>query len=755
MRSPLRRRCLAALVAVSVLGMVPGAAAVSPETDAGGGRLLIFAMPGLTWADVAAHDLPALEEFFDQAALADLAPRGVSPRSGPGDAYLTISAGARATTVPGIDGQVLALQEQSSGSSAGEIYSRRTGLVPDGKFASLNWPALEQANALQPYDAELGLLAETLQQEGVRTAVIGNADGTDAVGSSHERQLALALADTGGVVADGALRRDLLRDDPSAVFGVRLDIAAVAGSFEEVWGGPEDREERVVLVEASDMARTLRYWPVVDAGRYATLWAEALADSDRMFARLMVGVDPSRDTVMVLAPYNRTDSRDLTAVAMRAPGARQGYLESASTQRVGFLTLVDVAPTVLEVFGVARPVEMEGRPAEIAGSGASLGARIDRLVSLNEASRFRERLLVPTTVAIVLTMVLVAAGTVAVIAGRWGPRWRRILAFTALAVLAAFPITYLARAFDLEDLGLTFYWGFLIAASLLVAGAAWAAGVRTRRPWAGLAVVLSLVAAVLVGDVVTGSRLSLSATFGYSPTGNSRLYGISNYSYGQLSAAVCLLAAIVAAPGGSRRRWIAVTMLVATLVVLGVPVWGSDVGGILAFTPTILVFVALVMRRRIRLRTVLAGGAASAAAVVAFGLLDLARAPQERAHLGRLFERLGNEGLEPLFSIVERKLLANLQVSVSSFWVAAIPVAAGFWFFLAHHRPRPLDPVRERLPTLGAGLAAALVAGVLGTLVNDSGAIVGGVVATVVAASLANLVLMEPAKPPAPASEAA
>jgi hypothetical protein len=736
---------LIGVLAVAALS-APAAAAQAGRSDDRPGRMLIVSMPGLTWADVAGHDLPALEEFFASAGLADLAPRGVSPRSGPGDAYLTISAGTRAATAASIDGQVLALEEQSSGSSAGEIFARRTGLTPDGKFASLNWPALVQVNAREPYNAVLGLLAETLEREGIGTAVIGNADGTDALGSSHERQVALALAGTNGVVADGALRRDLLRDDPSAIFGVRLDIAAVAEAFRQVWSPQPGGRGTVVLVEASDLARTLRYWQMVDAERYATLWAESLSDSDDLFATLMAEVDPSRDTVMVVAPYNRMDSRDLTVAALRVPGGQPGYLQSASTQRPGFLTLVDIAPTVLDTFGVERPVEMEGRPAEVSPSGASLESRIERLVSLNEASRFRERLLVPTTVAIVLTMVLVAAGTVTVLAGRWGPRWRRLLGFAALADLAVFPVSYLARAFDLEELGVTFYWCFVIAAALVVAAAAWAAIARTGRPWAGLAVVLSVVALVLVGDVVTGSRLSLSAAFGYSPTGNSRLYGISNYSYGQLSAATCLLAAILAARGdGLKGRWAAIAMLVATLVVLGIPIWGADVGGILAFTPTILVFVAVVLRRRIRPRTVLAAGGATVAAVTAFGLLDLARPAAERAHLGRLFERVGDEGLGPLISIVERKLLANLQVSVSSFWVAAIPVAVGFWFFLVHFRSRPLNPVWDRLPTLGAGLAAALVAAVLGSLVNDSGAIVGGVAATVLTASLAHLVLVEPA----------
>src|SRR3546814_2164591 len=94
--------------------------------------MFVMSVPGLTWTEIERYDLPNLEAFFATAGLADLAPRGVSARSGPGDAYLTISAGSRATTERSVDGKVLALDDLSSGSAAGEIFRRRTGLVPDG-----------------------------------------------------------------------------------------------------------------------------------------------------------------------------------------------------------------------------------------------------------------------------------------------------------------------------------------------------------------------------------------------------------------------------------------------------------------------------------------------------------------------------------------------------------------------------------------------------------------------------------------------
>ena len=744
-------RLLLAAVTLSVgLAGPSQPATAAPTDDPATGRLLVVSMPGLTWEEVAEADLPALEGFLDDAAMADLAPRGVHPRSGPGDAYLTISAGTRATTERLVDGQVLALDEQSSGSAAGEIFRRRTGITPSGPFVSLSWPALVRANDDRPYDAELGALADALTEADVSTSAIGNADGTDSIGVSYERQVGLALASGEGVVDRGELGKGLLVDDPSRPFGKRLDHEALVEGFREAWATAATPDGGVVLVEASDLARAMRYRALVTASRYDAIRATALEEADELLAALLAEVDPDQDAVLLVAPYNLPGDRNLTAIALRSPEGEPGYLMSASTQRSGFLTLVDVAPTILDRFGVARPVSMEGRPAEVVGSRASVEERVDHLVTLNDASRYRERLLTPTTLVVVLLLALVAAGTAVVVAGGRSARWRRGVALAALVDLALLPVSYVARAFPLEDRGLGFYWAVVAGGALMAAGLATWLGRRTGREHLPLQLVLALVALVLVGDVMTGSRLSLNAAFGYSPTGNSRLYGISNYSYGQLATAACLLAAFVAASWPTRRgRLAALGMLGATLVVIGFPTWGADVGGVLAFTPTILVFAAVVLRRRIRLRALVAGAIATLAAVVAFGFLDLARPASERAHLGRLFERIGDEGIGPLLSIVQRKLIANLEVSTSSFWVAAIPIALAVWVLVRRHPTRPLERLRAGIPTIDAGLAATVVAAILGSLLNDSGAIVGGVAAMVLTAALVHLLMVHEA-PPAP-----
>lgn len=741
--SRLAGRVGAAVVALGLTVGLLGSPASAKSGPPPARRLLVFSVPGFAWTEADSMRLPAFDRLFRNSAVADLAPRSVFASARRGDAYLTVSAGTRATADPLNDGQQLGRDERLAGSAAGEVFARRSGHASDRPFLSVGWPTLQRLNAAQPYDAELGLLADTLQDAGIGAHAVGNADGSEIPGAATERAAGLAMARGDGSIS-GDLSPRLLDEDPTQAFGVRTDIDATADAFARLWGDKGTDARAVVLVEASDLARTIRYRDLVDAARFEELRHEALQDADRLLARLLAHVDPERDAVLVVSPYQARGPASLLVTALRRPGSSSGYLKSASTQRKGIVTLVDVAPSILDTMGVRRPVAMEGRPFEVVQSRASLDARRNHLVTVNESSRFRERLLFPTTLVLVLVLGFVAGMTTAAVAGGGLTRWRPAIAFAALADLAVLPLSYLARAFPLQDLGSVFYWAFIVTGALVVAALARQLARWKRQPDLALASVAALVLVVPLLDAVTGSHLHLGSAFGYSPTGNSRLYGISNYSFAQVAAAGLVLAALVAARGERRHRVAAVAILGVVLVVLGVPTWGSDVGGVLAMVPTIGVFAALLFGWRVRLRIIALAGLATLVVVGGFGLLDLARPAGERAHLGRLFERIGAEGIQPLLSTIQRKLAANARVSTSSFWVAAIPVGGLFLGFLRWWSPPPLAAITRRIPPLRAALGAGLTVAVLGSLVNDSGAIVGGVIFLVLAASVAALAVELP-----------
>ena len=114
--------------------------------------------------------------------------------------------------------------------------------------------------------------------------------------------MGLAASTGDGVVPAGELDADLLARDPSRPFGQRLDLDQVVRRFENAWDDPAGRTGGLVVVEASDLARSMRYRDRVDLARYEELRRQAWSDTDRLVARLLDQVDPQRDAVLMVAP---------------------------------------------------------------------------------------------------------------------------------------------------------------------------------------------------------------------------------------------------------------------------------------------------------------------------------------------------------------------------------------------------------------------------------------------------------------------
>ena len=237
-----------------------------------------------------------------------------------------------------------------------------------------------------------------------------------------------------------------------------------------------------------------------------------------------------------------------------------------------------------------------------------------------------------------------------------------------------------------------------------------------------MAALLGLLLALQIGDVMTGSHLQIATVFGYSPTVGGRFAGFGNLSFGQVATAAILLAGILAHLLG--RRWgvrAALAILAVTLVADGMPIWGSDVGGVLAAVPAFSLVALRLTGRRVSVPRFLALGGGAVAAVVAFGLLDLSRPAPQRTHLGRLLEQMGQDGLGPLTDAIIRKIGANLAVLPTSVWVPLVPSVLAFLAWLAWGKSPRLEMLRARAPELQPAFVGVLVAAALGFALNDSG----------------------------------
>jgi hypothetical protein len=790
------RRVVALVVAsvVVLLGVVAhgdvGASPSGSEEDPSFGtvdRVLVFSVPTLAWDELEGAGASNLEGFLAKASIAGLSVRSVSRLTTATDAYATLNAGTRAEGTPlaqlafvagsrqagGLDeyGDPLEVPNEAfseeeppdapevlieappsdasepptstdagSGGTVGtpmaEEFARRSGVSPEvGEVFNFGIVSMTEVNDRLLYGAEVGALGDALDDAGVSRAVVANGDhgeGSDIV--DFRREASVGLFDADGLVEHGMVGRDLLVDDAEAPYGTRLDNDEVLGSFENMWG-----DRSVVLVEASDMVRAEDAKSLSTDSQADRQRREAIGRSDELFGKLMEKVDPTRDAVIVVAPYAEDGGTSLTVVGVGAPGVRPGLLSSGSTRRAGHVQTVDIAPTILSLVGLEPPSSMEGTPMESVDAADSAGweARRDRLITVNEGALFRDRTVGFASAVFVVAQLLLWVGAwYSMTRGR--RRSHDLMEVATLGVLLWLPATFLAGALPFHRWGGPAYWAFVVLVSI---GAAFLVWRLTRKTLVDpLMVTLAIVVGLLSIDVAIGGPLQLNTVFGYTPTVAGRFDGMGNPAFSMFAAASIILAALVAHRiGGRRGAWAGAGLLAWAVVLDGTPFLGADVGGALTMVPAAAVTTSMLMGWKIRFRTIVIWGAAAVAVVVGLGLVDLARPATQRTHLGRLLADIGANGFDAFLTVVLRKLDANLSVLLHSVWSLMVPVVFASIAIVFWRSPGRLRTIQERIPEERAAVAGLLVAMLLGFALNDSGIAVPGMMLGVVSASLVHL----------------
>jgi hypothetical protein len=684
-------------------------------------KVLLVGLPGLRWDDVGTGAMPTLDRLAAGGAVAAMSVRTRSDTPTVSEGYASLGAGSRVQTGPAADAAV-------------------------GRDGAVVVPAASEirAGAGRHLPTRPGVLGDALHAAGRRTAVVGTADLAPGLSElsipghpNVARPAAVALMDSAGVVDAGSVSAaELLVDDNRAPFGQRADGEAVAARTLAALAAAD-----VVLVDPGDLARSAALTQIDAAEVYVERTrTAALKSADELIGRLHAGLPPGTLLLVVSVTPPAAEWR-LTPVVVSGAGVAGGYLHSPSTRRLGLVTLTDLAPTVLDALGAPIPDALTGRPLRYAPAPAAVPDRLDRLVRLDRDGAWRERVWLPVTTVFIVAQVGLWFLTGFAVFSRtpWVP-WTG-LRLAAIAV-AAFPLaTLLLRALPnvarLGNAGLT----VLVALDLAVVAAAWRA---RRRPLSPLSWILGVMVALLVADVATGARLQLAGILGYSPQTASRWFGIGNTAFGVLAGATLLLAGLHVAHGPRRREaLVTVAALVAVVTFVdGAPFLGADVGGVVTLVPVGGLALLALAGGRLTWRRAAAVGGATAGALAVLTAADLLRPPESRTHLGRLASETLNSGDGSLFATLARRAEVTLDVVTQNFWTAVTPVIAVLVLVALLRMPWARIRVPPGTP-IRVGLLAALVAGLLGMAVNDSGVIVVAMVMVCVGPVLALMALTE------------
>jgi cell division protein FtsW (lipid II flippase) len=417
--------------------------------------------------------------------------------------------------------------------------------------------------------------------------------------------------------------------------------------------------------------------------------------------QLAEGLGPD-DLLIAVAAGARAD-QELLPVGIAGPGY-DGNLTSASTRTDGVIVSTDIAPTVLEHFGVAVPDEVNGSVITSDGDRdpeavEDLQSRLDHRPSRDEV------VLLPLMIWLALT------GLAALV---WRtPGARVALRLLALAVCWAPAILLVLAAPDAGPLASALAVGIGAPALALITD-------RALSACAGLALAAGITVAAYAVDVVAGSPLTALSVLGPNPGAGVRFFGIGN----ELEAILTTLTLIGTGAWLETRRGIdrrrAVTWFVGVALVAAAAFapgrFGADVGAaiVLGVGAATAAVIALGLERGRAILVVAGGGAAALVALVA---IDAATGG---AHLSRSVLGAGEAG--DVVDVFDRRI----RLMVHTFTHPVYPellVACGALLIAGAIRRRRVSAWFGDRWAARAGYLGAVAGVLLGTVANDSGSV--------------------------------
>lgn len=708
-------------------------------------RVLVISLPATSWADIKRGNSPNLAKLLADSAVADMVTRAAGRKSSIQGGYTAFGAGGRASAVTPLAPQAFEPSEPYGDSTAGDVYRQRTGVTATTGIVHLGIEALVQENADGLYDPDIGALGDALAKAGIPRAVVANGDGAQPVVDDplpeYQRSAVNALMTHDGTVPGGSVGDELLTSDPHAPFGVRMDNGTAFRAFDAAW-----RTGGVVLVEGSDLLRADLASDFLTPEQLGVQKADALRRTDALVGRVLGEVDPRHDAVFVVSPASPRKGPGLAVTGIRAPGVAPGLLRSATSRRTGFVYVIDIAPTILQLLGISPPAKMEGRVMEVRG-GVSRDGRVDFLIHANQDAVFRDsKVAAANNIAVILAAVLALACAFVVAQSSRGARATR---FLSLAVLGYLFATYVAALLHFgRSASALAYYGFLIAGAIVLA--ALCSVPRRRHPYLPLGLALAATVALHVADLLSGARLELNTVFGYSATVGIRVSGQGNLTFAQLVAAVLLLAGLVVwRRPGRRAVYAVIVMLGVTLLVMAGPPWGGDFGAAIAGAPAFGLFAWMLLGRTIRVRTVAILGGILVAAGLLVGFADLMRPKDQQTHVGRFFDQVANGGAGDFFLTMRRKLSENMQALTQTRLIWILPIVAVLVVYLWRASNGQVRRVFTEVRVVRQMLLALVVAAVLGYALNDSGIAIPSLMALVFECAVVYVALARPQEPSA------
>ena len=492
----------------------------------------------------------------------------------------------------------------------------------------------------------------------------------------------------------------LLRANETLGYGLRLgslaDALAGRGVTVSAGGGPFADCVAVTGDGTVGRAKTLTATEgqcfIWDAG-------PDVAAADGLLGRAADQIARLHGRLLILSPFagdaEYARGERLTPVLEWGEGIPPGLLRSPSTRRAGLVVNTDFAPTIAAYYGVRRD-DFTTRPfGEVWAVTTAPDAEHQVQALESEAVRQAGGMKVLPYLAISLAVWMIAGTALAL--------WRRLPPFWPVVP----PALLIALVFGTSMPSLAVWFGVILAAALVL--------IHRTGPRAVTLLLLTVLASVLIGDMLTGSGLMQRGLLGYSAIEGARYYGIGNEAMGALIGALLVATARLWRPFG-RARVSLLLLLGVVALLLGSA--GAKAGGLLVSLASFGTLGFTLLGGRWSWRTALLLGAGTITLLTLAAVGDSSGLLGAHSHMGEAVRRIQAGGWSEAGDIVARKLAVDGRLAFHSAW--ACPLWGGLLCLALIWHRRRAGTTQER---------AMRVAGMVGitacVALNDAGVVAG------------------------------
>lgn len=633
--------------------------------------------------------------------------------------YANIGFGARSNvSIQDIDIQTKTKENEP-------IFKRRTSHVPfEANNLLINTLKLNNLN--NDYTAVEGSLATTLIKNNKKISLIGNADDDLLM----YRPSGLIAMDFWGRIQNAKIA-DTNIQDSSMPYGIRTNYNKVLKYTKQSY-----KENDLTIVELSDYYRLDNYEANLNEISYNKIHDKITGFTNGYFKKLF-SILGENDRVYIVSPYPKnkdfSEKRRMTPVVVIDKNYTQGLLKSSTTRRDGIVANVDIPVDILNFFNI-KDSNMNGRVFEFEKFNNPIQFLSKELNSIVANYVMR----VPVLYNYAMFQILIWILILIALKLKDGKLNKNLDILFKLLMSALFFPTILL----INPIIQTQNWiqTLIVICVLTIISVFIILKIKSEKIkiffW------LSFLTAILILiDTILGQNMIKRSLFGYDAMIGARYYGVGNEYMGTIIGSTLIYVSCLL-QNNKIKKWFASFILLITMIIIGFPKFGANVGGTITATACFLIYILQIYNLKLDAKKIL-GVFLGVVIVVSFmAFIDICIL-KSHSHLAGAITQISKDGPIAILQIINRKIAMNIKLIGVTVWSKVLIIGILIMGLLFKKPFGVLAKIFSDNEFLSKGWTAILIGSFVGFCVNDSGIVCAATSIIFVLSTVIGLVIDE------------